>query len=78
MVIETMSRNQGSELSSATMIPQLTVVLPTPLSSKWLRVMVPWHPRGNLPQVKVPSPPRPPITRQGTRNTKQESEHERM
>ena len=28
-----------------------------PLSSKRLRVTVPSHPQGNLPQVTVPSPP---------------------
>ena len=34
-----------------------------PLYKKHLRVTVPSHPRGNVPQVTVPSPPPPPRLR---------------
>ena len=63
-----------------TMVPVSTcsAVPPPPLSSNRLCVTVPSHPQGNLPQETVPSPPPPPITRQRTRDTKQESEHEGM
>ena len=46
---------------------------PPPLYKKHLRVTVPSHPRGNVPQVTVPSPPPPPPgLLQGTRDTKQD------
>ena len=36
MVVETTSRDQGSELSSSTMIPQMTVVADVTRSEDWL------------------------------------------
>ena len=52
---------------------QIQYPLP-PLDSNHLRATVSSHPRGNIPQVTIPSPP--PITVQGTHDTKQDMRHE--
>ena len=39
MVLETTSRNQGSELSAATTIPQMTVVADLTCSEDWLSLI---------------------------------------
>ena len=50
---------------------QVTKKMPPPLlSSTRLCVTVPSHPRGNLPQVTVPSPPRLLDKRRATQNKK--------